>query len=485
MTRWALLLIVLLPTAAAAQSESFIVQLGTDTIAMETFVRQGTRLEGRLAGAALPVAVHYVYQHDSLYIELTRAGSEPAARSFAVPANSYPFINLSFALVESAIMKTGGDTVAFFIPDNGAIMKAVLTRVGADSAILSLGGVALRLQLDARGRILHGAVPAQNVTIERVAGTLQRGAAAPPDYSAPADAAYTAEHVVVRSSEGHSLAGTLTLPKARAGRIPAVITISGSGAQERDEVLPGVRGYRPFRELAEALAARGVAMLRYDDRGFGASTGVYNTATSQDFANDTRAMVAYLRSRPEIDADRIFLVGHSEGGLIAPLVAAEDPRLAGIALLAGPAYTGRRIVAYQNRNAIEQLPGRTPAQRDSLYAVAVASLDSIAAQQPWFRFFLEHDPLPVIASVRQPVLIVHGQTDRQVTAEQAGLLADALRKAGNNRVAVHVLPEVNHLFLADPVGNVAGYSSLPTRTLVPQLLRIVTDWIVNTAEVIE
>jgi uncharacterized protein len=253
--------------------------------------------------------------------------------------------------------------------------------------------------------------------------------------------------------------------------------ISGSGAQDRDEALAGMRGYRPFREIAEMLALRDVAVFRYDDRGYGESTGVHATSTSSDFANDTRAVVAYLRKRPDIDADRIFLIGHSEGGMIAPMVAAEDNKLRGIVLLAGPGYTGRRILQYQSQQAAAALENKTPAERDSLVARNTATLDQMGADQPWIRYFRDYDPVPTLQKVRVPVLVVHGATDRQVTADQAEVIRTTLRAAGNTDVAVHVLPDVNHLFLADPVGAVSGYAVLPSRTVVPQLLQLIGDWI--------
>jgi dipeptidyl aminopeptidase/acylaminoacyl peptidase len=186
-----------------------------------------------------------------------------------------------------------------------------------------------------------------------------------------------------------------------------------------------------------------------------------------------------VKTRPEIDASRVFLVGHSEGGMIAPMVAAQDPSLRGIVLLAGPGWTGRKIMEYQTRNSVDLQAGTTPAQRDSMYRIGLASLDSAGSKMPWVQYFSEYDPLPVVRNVRAPVLIVHGATDRQVTAEQAEILGNTLRIAGNTDVAVHVLPDVNHLFLSDPVGHVAGYSALSKRTVVPQLLQLVTDWIAN------
>ena len=137
------------------------------------------------------------------------------------------------------------------------------------------------------------------------------------DYSAPPGAPYEAIAVTVPSPAGHTLAGTLTLPKgaSRAHPVAAIVTITGSGPEDRDEALPGVDGYRPFRQFADSLGRRGIAVLRMDDRGYGESTGKHKGATSADFADDIRAGLAYLRTRPEIDAKRLGLLGHSEGGL--------------------------------------------------------------------------------------------------------------------------------------------------------------------------
>src|SRR5262245_54861606 len=149
----------------------------------------------------------------------------------------------------------------------------------------------------------------------------QTGSAAKSDYSAPADASYTAEDVTVTTPAGHTLAGTLTLPKGASGshRVGAIVTISGSGPQDRDEAI-GLPGYRPFRQYADSLARRGIATLRMDDRGTGASKGTFRRSTSADFAEDIRAGLAYLRTRAEIDSGRLGVLGHSEGALIAPMV---------------------------------------------------------------------------------------------------------------------------------------------------------------------
>jgi uncharacterized protein len=257
-----------------------------------------------------------------------------------------------------------------------------------------------------------------------------------------------------------------------------VVTITGSGAQDRDQSIPMVAGYRPMREIADTLGRRGVAVLRLDDRGFGASGGDFGAATSADFAADIDAALAWLRARPDIDGARLGLVGHSEGGLIAPLVAARDTLLRGIVLIAGPAETGRSIIEYQQRYAIEHSPAIPPGSRDSALAAAARQLDEAAAAQPWLRYFLDHDPLAVAARVRRtPVLVLHGATDRQVTAAQAETLGAAFRRAGNPDVSVRVFEDVNHLMLRDPVGNPAGYAALPSTALERAVLGALADWL--------
>lgn len=255
-----------------------------------------------------------------------------------------------------------------------------------------------------------------------------------------------------------------------------MVTLSGSGPQDRDETIPMVRGCRPFRQFADALGRRGVAVLRLDDRGTGESEGNFATATSRDFADEVRAALAWLRSRPEIDGTRLGLVGHSEGGLIAPVVAATDSALKGIVLLAGPAYTRRRILEFQNRYAIENAPSIPASARDSMFRIALQSLDS-RGKEPWVDFFLNHDPLPTARRVRVPVLILQGATDQQVTADQAPLLERAFRAGGNRDVTMRVFPETNHLLLVDPNGNPAGYSALGVNTLRPEVLPTVMDWV--------
>jgi uncharacterized protein len=320
-------------------------------------------------------------------------------------------------------------------------------------------------------------VPAQGIRVTRVEGRVAPMTLRAPDYSAPAGAAYRAEDVVIKAPAGHTLAGTLTRPLTDQ-QVPAVVLITGSGPQDRDQAIPIISGYRPFMEIADALSSRGVAVLRLDDRGFGASTGDFSSANSADFADDVLAAVAFLRSRHDIDGGRVGLVGHSEGGLIAPLVAMSDANLRGIVLIGAPAHTGRQIIHYQQRYAIEASPAIRPEARDSAQAAARGQLEVLARGDRWLSFFLDHDPLTIARRVPQPpVLILHGETDRQVTADQAEMLAEAFREAGNPDVVVHVFPDVNHLMLEDPDGNPAGYIHLSRRTVDRKVMEVLADWV--------
>jgi uncharacterized protein len=305
-----------------------------------------------------------------------------------------------------------------------------------------------------------------------------------PSYAAPANAPYVAEDVVVTTPAGLHLAGTLTLPRSRPrGKVGAIITITGSGPEDRDEQSGAIPGYRPFRELADTLGRRGIAVLRLDDRGVGGSDAGLPNATSVDFSNDIRAGIAYLRSRPEIDASRVGIVGHSEGGIIAPMIAVSDPAIRAIVLMAGTASRGRAIVLEQNRYAIDSVARLRGAERDTALARAGRSLDSIARAGGWLGFFLSYDPLAAARQVKTSVLVLQGETDRQVPPAEANTLADAIRSGGNKDVTVRMFPATNHLFLADSSGAFADangalrYTKLPSLHVRPEVLGAIADWL--------
>ena len=301
------------------------------------------------------------------------------------------------------------------------------------------------------------------------------------DYSAPAGAPYTAENVTVQTPMGHTLAGTLTLPAgaSREHPVPAIVTATGSGPEDRDEYI-GIPGYRPFRQIADSLGRRGIAVLRMDDRGYGQSTGTHKGSTSADFSEDIRAGLAYLRTRPEIDATRLGLLGHSEGGIIAPLAALKEPDLRALVILAGPSRKGRGILEYQMRNLAMNNPRISAAQRDSAIERIPSTIDSLAKTDPWMAYFFDYDP---IATARQlnkvPVLILNGSTDQQVTSDQVRELANAFVAGGNKDVTARTFGNLNHLFIYDPSGFPMGYATLSRRAVEPEVVGLVADWLVS------
>lgn len=368
-----------------------------------------------------------------------------------------------------------------------------------DRYSITLGPSRMIAWVDNRGRMATLAFPLQNFAAVReeysgfvssFKAILSASVKEPSiDYAAPAGAPFTAEEVTVEA-KGFTLAGTLLLPKSANRLLPAVITITGSGQQTRDEYLaiPGLEKYRPFRQIAEALAGRGIAVLRVDDRGVGGSTGrdTLKTSTSADFADDVRAQIDYLRGRREIDPRRIALVGHSEGGMIAPMVAATDPRLAAIVLMAGSGQRGDEIIAYQVNQGLEadltlteeaRARGRREQQEAMSKAIAGDASAPESLRDPWHRFFLAYDPLPAIRKVRQPILILQGELDRQITADQSEMLAKAAREAGNRDVTARVFPGLNHLFLPAKTGAFSEYSSLSTSMIPVDVMKQLSDWL--------
>jgi pimeloyl-ACP methyl ester carboxylesterase len=317
-----------------------------------------------------------------------------------------------------------------------------------------------------------------------------------------------------------TLAGTLTLPPTE-GRHPAVVLVTGSGPQNRDESLGGGIAIKPFRLLADALTRAGVAVLRYDDRGVGKSTGTFSTATLSDFADDAEAAVRYLLTRDDIDPNRVGLLGHSEGGLVAAMLGARNQDLDFIISLAGPGVNGRDVLRVQNQRILEA-EGATQENIDAqlafveklfgalddpqeierlVYDRVLEQLNALpadkraaigdpeqyaraqakaAAQQysaASFASFVKYDPAPDWAQTKVPVLAIFGGKDVQVDAAQnAPAVAAALARAGNEDHEIVVLPQANHLFQAAQTGGLAEYAKLPAE-FTPDLLPTIVDWL--------
>ena len=332
---------------------------------------------------------------------------------------------------------------------------------------------------------------------------------------------YRQEEVAFQNGDV-TLAGTLTLPEGD-GPFPALVLLSGSGQQDRDEALPTVPGYKPFRTLADVLTRQGIAVLRYDDRGMGKSTGDPTDATSATFADDAEAGFAYLLTRPDIDAQRVGLLGHSEGGMLASMIAARNPKVAFVILMAGTAVDGYQTILKQVElllladggsaanakqavekqrqvldlamdqkwNELEQLlitvgheqfAALPAAQQAAVKDPDQLIQSQVAAQlqalkSPWYQFFLRYDPAGDLAKITVPVLAVFGGKDTQVDpATNSEAARAALAKAGNDDVTITTLPSLNHLFQEAKTGSVEEYPLLQP-DLSPAFVNTVRDWL--------
>jgi len=431
-------------------------------------------------------------QGDTLRIH--QVGGHPADSSWTKVAHieaATPAQSLA-AMLELA-ERSGGAARSYAVwsPESNDTLSFAVTPYGGDSLELRLGPFTMTARLGPGGRVDRLDIPMQRLRAERWSGagdTLPplEGAVRPPaDYSAPAGAPFTARgvRVPVHPSAGDtfSLGCTLTLPKMGRAPYPVVLTITGSGLEDRDENLwPLVPGYRPFRQVAERVAAAGIATLRCDDRSFGASTGDARHATTSDYAEDACAEVAWLQARPEINHARIALVGHSEGGVIAPMVAVMHPSVAALVLMAGTAKNGVAVLKDQATWPIESASGLSPERKAQLRAEAIAAVDNDSSASDWLRFFRQYDPLPTARRVHQPTLILQGALDRQVSAGQADTLGAAMRAGGNRDVTVRVFPGLSHLFVPSPTdGSPTEYASLTDVSVSRDVLDTMANWLVQ------
>jgi alpha-beta hydrolase superfamily lysophospholipase len=325
---------------------------------------------------------------------------------------------------------------------------------------------------------------------------------------------YRSEEVTVRNErDGINLAGTLTLPE-KGTKFPAVVMVTGSGAQNRDEE---IMGHKPFFVIADYLTRNGIAVLRCDDRGTAASQGTHATATNEDFATDTEAMVNYLRSRKEINAKKIGIIGHSAGGIIAFIVAKKDLSIAFVVSLAGAGVRGDSLMLKQvelisksqgmpdavwqgmkpsirNRYAILQQTDKTPEElQKELYADVTKTMSpeqlkdlntiqQLSAQissmtSPWYLHFMRYDPAQDLKKLKCPVLALNGEKDIQVDAAMnLAAIQERITGNGNKNVTVKAYPNLNHLFQTCEKGTLAEYGQLE-ETINPEVLKDIIEWI--------
>lgn len=327
---------------------------------------------------------------------------------------------------------------------------------------------------------------------------------------------YDAEDVTYRNDKaGVTLAGTLTLP--RIGRpCPAVLLIAGSGPNDRDE---SVFGHKPFLVLADHLTRQGIAVLRVDKRGVGKSTGTYDASTGEDFAEDVLAGIVYLKSRSEIDAKKIGLIGHSEGGTLAPLAASQCKDVQYIVMMAGTGVNGEEIL-YEQGALVARAMGlkeeqvqRQLAMQKEMFAVLRNAVDSKSAEEQLrqivmkdlsslsdeeregaadameaqvqrcnskaFRYFLTYEPKEALKKVLVPTLVLNGALDLQVSPKQnLPVIEQALKDAGNKDFRIVEFPNINHLFQTCETGSILEYAKIE-ETIAPIVLQTISDWILE------
>lgn len=320
---------------------------------------------------------------------------------------------------------------------------------------------------------------------------------------------YGSEEVTFENADAGAVFGaTLTLPRED-HPVPAVVLISGGGAQDRDGTM---LRHRPFLVLADHLSRNGFAVLRYDDRGVGESTGNRSEATTRDFAADAASAVSYLKSRPEVDSGHVGLLGHSEGGLIAPMLAAEGRGIAFVVMIATPGLPGDEY-NYQYEESVGRAFGMSDeiiaAKRDMqerMYDILLSDESAeVAAEKiraimleadpdmppsrvesavqrfvsPWFRFALSYDPGRTLKRVKCPVLALYGEKDIQVPAEgNAEAVERALRMGGNKDYRVETIPALNHIFQTAETGLPDEYGSIE-ETFSPVALDLIIRWLLD------
>jgi hypothetical protein len=324
---------------------------------------------------------------------------------------------------------------------------------------------------------------------------------------------YLSEDVnYINPQSGLKLAGTLTIPE-NAENCPAVVLISGSGAQDRDET---IFEHKPFFVIADYLSRNGIAVLRVDDRGVGGSEGSTQDATSKDFAGDVLAGVEFLKTIKEINPGKIGLIGHSEGGLIAPMVANSSADVGFIVLLAGPGISGEQIL-YAQGELINRAAGLTEEQiaknqklQKAIFDILLNEKDTAKQLErlkltysegkyttmndeqkkaidssinglntPWFRFFLTYDPYPLLVKLKCPVLALNGSKDLQVPpTENLVAIEKALKEGGNKNFKTMEMENLNHLFQTCETGAISEYAQIE-ETISPTVLEILRDWILE------
>ena len=453
---------------------------GADVVLKTTFANGMASTEGNQSGtpftashAASPQTLIHANTVFGSYAALARRLATAAAgtefRMYVVPQGE---ISLRVESATAQRMQVGNTLIDvrrydLVIQNPGEAIAVNLTASADDATLLRLS------------------VPSQMLDVVRV--DLASSTSRTEIYSNPGD-----EPVTI-PAEGFNLGATLTRPRmATAARLPAVILLSGAAVTDREGFALGVP---TFGQLAGALADAGFLVVRFDKRGYGQSGGRSESATIDDHATDARSVYRWLSRRRDVDPKRIALVGHSEGVWVALLAAGREKKFAAVVALAGPSSKGSDLVLEQQQQALDllQLTPEQRAQRVALQKQIQAAVltgkgwDAVPANirkeadTPWFQSVLRFDPAKALDDVRQPLLILHGDLDRQVPATHAERLADLARKESKSKsIELVIVRGVNHLLVPAVTGAVSEYASLEDRDISPDVTRTIAEWLAKT-----
>ncbi len=399
-----------------------------------------------------------------------------------------------------------GYSATLDVPAQGAFDVPVDKTVFQDNHLqLTLSAMGANYSGTLKGETIEGEFTQHGMAfpLNLARGEKEAPKARPQDPQPPFN--YRAEEVTfTNKKEGNTLAGTLTIPEGD-GPFPALVLVSGSGQQNRDEEL---MNHRPFWVIADYLSRRGVAVLRYDDRGMGGSTGEVLNATSLDFSYDAEAAFDFLRNRKEINASQVGILGHSEGGIINFMVAERRPEVAFLVSLAGPAVSGIEVLKEQQAAILRaqgmteemvQFSGNANAQ---MFDIIEASNDREEADtllrqllkgwgyneelteqtvgqmaSPWMYYFLKYDPTDAIVKTNCPALLLNGSKDLQVIASQnLPAYERIIAEHGKTNLTLREMPDLNHLFQHCEMGSPTEYVTIE-ETISPEVLEAIVEFV--------
>jgi len=444
------------------------------------------------------IALIAQFQAEKVTITVPGRSQELTLKEGTIVLENNVFEHYYFLLQRYDLSKGGKQVFPILVPSVMMALEATVEHKGTleqmvnqqllklhEFQVVVAGMVAIGITTDETLHLLKIEIPAQNIEAIREGYESFRKPPNIPDINSDK---FGSVDVTIPSTDDVTLSGTLTIPQDGKKKHPAVILISGSGPQDREENTPPALNLYIFRHIANALASHGIAVLRCDDRGVGKSSGDFRRSTLKDFISDAKAQIKFLRNRDDIDGKRICVIGHSEGGIIAPIVASEDKEIAACVILAGTSKPLDVVMIEQLefQAANKDLPeaAREVIQKmieptKQVIADAKAGKDSSSAMPynlEWLRQHFAHDPIATIKKVKCPVLILQGEKDMQVLPYHAEALEKALKESGNPDHQLVMLSNLTHLFTEYPYVN-GKFNPDAIPELSPKLFNALVPWV--------